>query len=123
MNYLIASLKHTNKCHEHITFWGRFNRGYTPVVGAYAGRYCYGEAVALNDGYNCIAVPAHVVEGLSSPEPYWKPGARFYDQRGPVVNNTRDAWNALIAGSLAHGRTYNPKPEPFRGKRRAIYTE
>lgn len=23
MNYLIASLKHTNKCHEHITFWGR----------------------------------------------------------------------------------------------------
>lgn len=44
MNYLIASLKHTNKCHEHITFWGRFNRGYTPVVGAYAGRYCYEHA-------------------------------------------------------------------------------
>ena len=120
--FLIASLKHTNKADEFITFWRPLHRGYTPVIER-AGRYCYGEAVELNDGDSYIAVPPNVVELLQLPTPYYKPGAKFFDHAGPVVANTRAAWNALIAGSLAHGRTYNPKPEPFRGKRRAIYTE
>lgn len=119
--FFIASLKHTNKGHEHIVFWQRFECGYTPVLGVYAGRYCFAEAAALNDGQSCIAVPLHVVESVLSPEPYWKPGARFYDQRGPVVDNTRGNWNRLIEGSLKDGRhVAKVKPIPFRGRRRSF---
>lgn len=50
MNYYIASLKHTNRYHEHITWWGRMGCGYTPVLGDRCGQYVYGYAVALNDG-------------------------------------------------------------------------
>lgn len=121
--YYIASLKHTNKYHEHILFWGPDSRGYTPVFGEYIGQYAEAEAVTLNDGDSYIAVACEVVERLQSPEPYGKPGERFYDQRGPVVDNTRDKWNQLITESLKLGRTHKPKPEPFRGKRRAIYTQ
>ena len=123
MNYYIASLKHTNKGHEHITFWGPLHRSYTVVIGDCIGNYDEAEAATLNDGFDCLAVPVALVERLQSPEPYYKPGARFYDQRGPVVDNTRSKWNSLIAGSFQAGRTYKPKPEPFRGKRRAIFTE
>lgn len=123
VDYYIASLKHTNKGHEHITFWGPEHRSYTMVFGVYMGKYDETEAIKLNDGVDCIAVPTDVVHAMQSPEPYYKPGARFYDQRGPVVNNTRTNWNALISGSLQTGLTSKPKPEPFRGKRRAIFTE
>ena len=126
--YYIASLKHTHSGHEHITWWGRMYLGYTPVVGDYCGEYVYGYAVDLNDGYSHIAVPVDAVDKLISPEPYYKLAAnditrRFYDQRGPVVENTRANWTALIAASLTHGRMYKPKPEVFNGKRRAIVTE
>lgn len=121
--YYIASLKHTNKHHEHITWWAANHCGYTPVLGNRAGRYCYGEASDLNDGRDYIAVPCEAVEKLHAPEPYWKPGARFYDQRGPVLNNTRANWNALLAARLLpEGEQFKPKPEAFRGIRRGIYT-
>ncbi len=129
MDYYIASLKHTNKGHEHITFWGPNSRGYVlAIADGHVGAYDEAEATRnLNDGMNCIAVPAEAVRGLLSPEPYYARSNgethRFYDTRGPVVNNTRANWNSLIVSSLQAGRTYNPKPEPFRGKRRAIYTE
>jgi hypothetical protein len=121
--YYIASLKHTHKGHEHITWWATNHCGYTPVLSDRAGRYCYGEARELNDGRDYIAVPCDAVKKLQAPEPYWKPGARFYDQRGPVVNNTRANWNALLAARLLpEGYQHKPKPEPYRGARRAIYT-
>lgn len=119
--FYIASLKNTGKDCEHIKFWARFHKGYTPVIGEYAGRYCFGEASELNDGVDCIAIPADVLESLVSPEPYWKPGARFYDQRGPVVDNTWENWNRLFAGSLESGRlTEKIKPLVFQGKRRSF---
>lgn len=120
--YFIASLKHTNKHHEHITWWGRMERGYTPVLGPNAGKYVYGYAVALNDGLDFLAVPVPVVNRLRSPEPYFRPGnpARFYDQRGPVVDNTRANWNRLIAASLPLLAGVKPKPEVFRGTRRSF---
>lgn len=123
MNFLIASLKHTNKGHEHITWWGRFHRGYTPVVAGYCGRYCYAEARDMNDGEDYIAVPEPAVIALLSPEPYWKPGARFYDQRGPVVENSKRMWDALFAARLIpEGRQFaKPKPEVFKGARRSFY--
>ena len=119
--YYIASLKHTHMGDEHIVWWQRFHCGYTPVLGAYAGRYCFGEAMSLNDGFDCIAIPVGIVDALASPEPYWKPGARLYDQCGPVMENTRKNWNALIAASKWVGyQSYVPKPEVFRGKRRSF---
>lgn len=123
--YYIASLKHTSKSCEHITWWGRMSSGYTPVLGEYVGRYVYGYAVDLNDGWDCIAVPASAVEPLMSTEPYYRPErpARFYDQRGPVVLNSRANWNRLIAGSLQFGRHYKPKPEVFRGRMRSFALE
>ena len=120
--YFIASLKHTNKYHEHITFWGRMERGYTPVIGENAGQYVYGYAVDLNDGVDCLAVPVSVVKQLLAAEPYYRPHepARFYDQRGPVVDNTRANWNRLIAMSLPRTNADKPKPEVFRGTRRSF---
>lgn len=118
--FYIASLKHTHNHHEHIAFWGPNWCGYTPVVGENIGEYDEETASKLNDGDSCIAVPVDAVKAIISPEPYYKPGARFYDQRGPVVDNTRKNWNALIASSLQAGRVIKPKPEPFRGKRRTI---
>lgn len=118
--YYIASLKHTHKGHEHIVFWQRNECGYTPVLGSYAGRYVYGYAVDLNDGADCIAVPVDVVDKIATPEPYNSRGVRFYDQRGPVVENTRKNWNALIAASLKIGRHCAPRPEVFRGVRRCV---
>lgn len=125
MTYYIASLKHTNSHHEHIAFWGPNWRGYTPVVSEHIGEYDEETASKLNDGEDCVAVPVEAVKSLLSPEPYFKPGARFYDQRGPVVENTRKNWNALIAASMKAGRREDvkPKPEPFRGKRRTIEAE
>jgi hypothetical protein len=121
--FFIASLKHTHKGHEHITWWQKNHCGYTPVLGDYAGTYSRDEAARLNSGDSCIAVPVEAVRGLMSPEPYYKPGARFYDQRGPVVDNTRANWNRLIAASLTEGRECKPSQEVFRGTRRAILTE
>lgn len=123
--FYIASLKHTSKADEHIRWWGPNHRGYTPVVGAHIGEYTAEEAAKLNDGWCCIAVPIATVRALQSPTPYFRPAnpARFYDQPGPVVDNTRVNWNRLIVMSLEPGRTEKPKPEPFRGTRRSFALE
>lgn len=123
--FFIASLKHTSKECEHITWWSLNHCGYTPVMGERCGQYTLDEALKLNDGFDCLAVPVEAVQALQSPEPYFRmpsnlgPG-RFYDQRGPVVDNTRANWNRLIAASLAEGRRYKPKPEVYRKVRRSF---
>jgi hypothetical protein len=68
--YFIASLKHTSAGKEHIDWWQRNESGYTPVLGDYAGRYSYAAAIDMNDGLDCIAVPAAAVLALATPEPY-----------------------------------------------------
>lgn len=120
--FYIASLKHTGRDDEHITWWGLDHRGYTPVVGERIGVYALDEARKLNDGCDCLAVPVSEVRRLLSPEPYFRPEnpARWYDQRGPVVDNTRANWARLVAVSLADGRHHKPKPEVFRGTRRSF---
>lgn len=120
---VIASLKHTIKDHEHITFWSPDHRGYTPVLER-AGVYSEAESAKLNDGVDYIAIPVNAALALSIPTPYFKPGAQFYDQAGCVVENTRANWNALVKASIEAGRDCaKPKPEVFRGKRRCIPNE
>jgi hypothetical protein len=120
--YYIASIKHTISDHEHITWWGPNWCGYTLVVGPGIGRYDEADAMKLNDGEDCIAVPVEAVEALLSPTPYYKPGARFYDTPGPVVDNTRKNWRALLDASLSAGRRPEAKFNPalFRGERRSF---
>lgn len=128
-SYYIASLKHTNKHHEHITFWGPNYRGYVIAitddrVGSYSAEYIAEDFGHLNDGESCIAVPAEVVKSLLSPTPYfadYKGVARpFYDIPGPVVDNTRANWNRLISASMKEHQRVKPKPEVFRGTRRSF---
>lgn len=118
--YYIASLKHTHKHSEHIVFWGTNHSGYTQVVAEHAGTYTLEEAVKLNDGVDTLAVPVEAVRALLSPEPYYKVGARLYDQRGPVVDNSRKNWNLFTKNSLARGLIMHPAPETFRGTKRTI---
>lgn len=127
MHY-VASLKHTNKHHEHITFWGPDYRGYvltiTPGhVGEYSAEFIAADG-HLNDGVDCLAVPKDAVEALLSPEPHFRNGrgvaARFYDTPGPVVDNTRANWSRLIAAAVMLPAGVKPKPEVFRGTRRAF---
>lgn len=122
--YYIASLKHTAREHEHITFWGPDHRGYVLVVkDGHTGEYTLAEAQRLNDGFDCLAVPVDAVKALLSPEPYYLRSNnevhRFYDTPGPVVDNTRVNWNRLIAAGL-EGRAYKPKPEVCRRTRRSF---
>lgn len=119
---IILSIKHTIRDDEHIRFWRPNERGYTPVLER-AGHYSDEVAARWNDGLDCLAVPFDAVVKLATPTPYYKPGAQFYDEPGPVVDNTRANWNKLISASLAAGRRYKPKPEVFRGKRRTIAPE
>lgn len=122
--YYIASLKHTSKCHEHITFWGHDYRGYVLVIGELTGEYGLEEAKKLNDGVDCIAVPVEVVESLISPEPYFSSrgvALRFYDTPGPVVDNSKANWKALIDASLEDGRGQKRvKTEPYTKQRRSF---
>jgi hypothetical protein len=129
VRYYIASVKHTHKDREHITFWGQDRRGYVlAITDHHVGKYTAEEVriYTLNDGESCIAVPEEAVKALLSPQPYYRNGwghaARFYDTPGPVVDNTRANWNRLIAAGL-EGRAYKPKPEVFRGTRRSFALE
>lgn len=122
MRYFIASLIHTQREHEHITFWRAEWNGYTPVLGEQVGEYEEDQALELNDGHDSIAVPVDAVRAIQSPEPCYKSGARFYADPGPVVENNRTNWNRLFAARLAKGRKemIQPEPEVFRGPRTAI---
>lgn len=105
--FYIASLNHTGREDQFITFWGWFHRGYTPVIGKHMGCYCFGEAVALNDGINTLAVPVEVIEAIAMPEPFFACQGRvtrWFDQRGPVVRNTKGNWKAMLAASFPDGR-------------------
>ena len=117
--FYIASIKHTSSEEEHITWWGPDGRGYTPVVGERIGEYQAAEAAKLNDGYDTLAVPVAVVKDLLSPEPYFRNykgmAAKFYDQHGPVVDNTQENWRMLVAAS---GAKLQIKPSHYRRKTR-----
>lgn len=120
--YYIASLKHTSRDHEHITWWKSDHRGYTPVSER-AWEYTAAEAARLNDGFDCLAVPVEAVKALQSPTPFYRrsngEAAQFYDYDGAVVDNTRANWNRLIAAALP-GQVYKPKPEVYRRARRSF---
>lgn len=120
--YFIASIKHTSKDDEHITWWGPNGCGYTPVVGERIGEYDAIEAGRLNDGCDTLAVPVDVVKGLLSPEPHFRNykgvAAKFYDQHGPVVDNTLANWRALV---VASGAKLRIKPAHYRRKVRRSF--
>ena len=124
--FLIVSLKHTSRKHEHITFWGPGHRGYTQVVGDHMGKYTLEEARRLNDGIDYIAVQADVLECITSGQPYYAHNGvarRFYEQDGEVVLNLMENWHVLLDARL-DGPTNSDgkrvKPDWFRGKCRSF---
>lgn len=116
--YYLASLKHTNKGHEHIVFWGKNHCGYTPVIGNYIGAYSFMEAMEISDGIDTIAFPVEVASTLIVPEPRMKNGLKFYDQVGSCILNDELSWAFIIQNGIYQPPTKKIKPEYFKGKRR-----
>lgn len=128
MEYLIAHIGHTNKHHEHVTWWKPESCGYTICVDK-AGRYTADEAAGICRYGSCIAVRLQDVEPLARSTPYYRLSngtlGKLYDG-GPhrPVPNSRGCWEALMKM-----RTYPPqeakaeKPTPIGAKARAIYVD
>lgn len=117
--YYLASLKHTSKKHEHITFWGKNHAGYTPVIGDYIGAYTWDEAIKISDGVDTIAFPVELASVLGVPEPRMTNGKKFYDQVGHCILNDELSWAFIMQHKLVMREPKNKiKPEYFRGKRR-----
>lgn len=121
--YLIAHIGHTNRHHEHITWWKPESRGYTICIDK-AGLYDEAEARSICRGGICIAVRKDHVQPLSRTTPYYRRSngelSKLYDG-GPhsVVPNSADAWRAIKALSMYCGKT--ERPTPIGSKARAIY--
>ena len=129
MEYLIAHIGHTNKHHEHVTWWKPNSMGYTICIEK-AGRYAAEEAASICRYGQCIAVRVQdVVEPLARSTPHYRLSngtlGKLYDG-GPhrPVPNSRGCWDALMKL-----RTYPPqaekveKPTPIGAKARAIYVD
>lgn len=125
--YVIAHVGHTTKSTEHVVWWAANRRGYTLCVGR-AGRYSEAEARSIcRDGTECVAIPVSGAEKLARSLPYYRTLAGtlnpLYDAAVAPVENSRKAWNALLAARL-HTSPSMPKPTPMpRHKSRAIYLD
>lgn len=128
MEYLIAHIGHTNKHHEHVTWWKPDSRGYTICIDK-AGRYTADDAADICRTGENIAVLLPEVDRLARTTPYYRLSngtlGKLYDG-GPhrPVPNSRGCWNALLAC-----RTYpakdakTEKPTPIGAKARAVYLD
>ena len=129
MSFLIAHIGHTQKHHEHLTWWRPDSRGYTICIDK-AGRYSEAEALRIcRDGRN-IGVPVDAVQPLARSTPYYRQSngrlVGLYDG-GPhrPVANSRSTWVALLAARVfpSHAsKTEKPTPMP-PSKMRAIYLD
>ena len=126
-DYLIASVGHTIKSHEHVTWWNPNSRGYTICIDK-AGRYNEDEARAICRDGSSIAVRVQDVEPLALSTPYYRRSdgklAKLYDG-GPhrPVRNDAQGWRQLLSNRLLCSKTTErPTPMPA-GKARAIYLD
>lgn len=127
MEYLIAHIGHTNKSHEHVTWWNPDSKGYTICIGK-AGLYSEDEARSICRNGSCIAVPKDVAEAWERSTPYYRKqdGSlnKLYDG-GPhrVVPNEKVVWQYLLSGRL-HKCAHPIAPTPITStKARAIYVD
>lgn len=129
MEYLIAHIGHTQKHHEHVTWWKPDSRGYTICIDK-AGRYSEAQALSICRTGENIGVPVNAVQPLARSTPYYRQSsgklAGLYDG-GPhrPVPNSRDAWSAILSLRVfpSHAsKTEKPTPMP-PSKMRAIYID
>lgn len=127
--YLIAHIGHTQKRHEHVTWWRPDSRGYTICIDK-AGRYSEAEALSICRTGECIGVPLSAVLPLARSTPYYRHSSgRLVGlcDGGPhrPVTNSRDAWAALLSGRIFPSHAIKTaKPTPMSpGKMRAIYLD
>lgn len=107
--FLIVSIKHTTRRDPYIAFWRPDNCGYAWPL-SWAGRYpeklVRADLRYYNGGDNDIAVPEEVVEALATPV---APGV-IEGNAGPVVANTRENWQQLLAAVIAPP-LHHPRPQ------------
>lgn len=127
VEYLIAHIGHTQKHHEHVTWWKPNSCGYTICIDK-AGRYSEDEARSICQYGGSIAVRVQAVEPLARSTPYYRKSdgklANLYDG-GPhrPVENDAHAWQHLLNNRLLCAKkTERPKPMPS-SKARAIYLD
>lgn len=124
--HLIAHIGHTNKEHEHITWWKPDSCGYTFCIDK-AGRYSADEARRICHHGECIAVLYADAYEESCSTPYYRrqDGTlnKLYDG-GPhrVVPNSTQAWKNLLVKRLDCGSHATPTPISAK-KARAIYVD
>lgn len=125
--YLIAHIGHTQKHHEHVTWWKPNSCGYTICIDK-AGRYSEDEASSICQHGGSIAVRVQAVEPLALSTPYYRRSdgklSKLYDggPHRPVRNDAQD-WRHLLNNRLLCSKTtQRPTPLPA-SKARAIYLD
>lgn len=125
--YLIAHIGHTQKHHEHVTWWKPDSCGYTVCIDM-AGRYGEEEARSICQYGECVAVRVQAVEPLVRSTPYFRASggrlAKMYDggPHRPVENGAQEWRNLLSNRLMCSKKTERPTPMP-ESKRRAIYID
>ena len=111
-DFIVISLKHTQRRHKAITLWRPNDRGYCWKLES-AGRY--DEARILehlgyyNSGCADIAVPVELAERLAQHVEY------DTKERGICLPNNADTWRRLLAAVIQPTK-YESRPE-YRGAR------
>lgn len=99
MSYYIASVKHTNPRDFYITFWRPNDSGYCWPL-EWAGKYSIESVISnldyYNNGHSTIAVHKSIVDEMAV-EPL---EGRTDGNAGPVVLNTKNAWQKIHAYAI-----------------------
>ena len=92
--FYIASVTHTHREHQYVTFWRPEDQGYAWPL-SWSGRYTEEQVLDsleyYNDGWHTIAIPVDVVQRLAVP-PF---KGTIDGDAGPVVMNTLENWKVL----------------------------
>lgn len=95
--YIIISLKHTNRRHRAITLWRPDNRGYCWTIeraGAYQEPSVLESLGYYNTGHSDIAVPASLVQELAKEVEY------DTKEFGQCLPNDAATWKRLLAAVI-----------------------
>lgn len=104
--YYIVAINKTMPGDPYVCFWRPDNGGYSCPL-SWSGKYT-AEKVQTYPGYyhngeGTLAVRCEVVDALGvAPKPHTIDG-----DAGPVVNNTRENWDAILGGVI-----YQPPEDP-----------
>lgn len=110
--FIVISIKHTQRQHKAITLWRPDDRGYCWTLDR-AGRYAEAQVMEhlgyYNTGHDDIAVPLELVGQLACDVEY------DTKESGICLPNNAATWQSLLAGVIRPTK-YESRPE-YRGAR------